>query len=319
MRILITGGFGFLGSRLSVHLAQAGHQIIIGTRNSIDAPGWLPQAKVVKIKWNDEDALESNCNGVDVIIHAAGMNTKDCAADPVAALAFNGVATAKLVKAASRAGVNKFIYLSTAHVYANPLVGVITEETYPRNLHPYSTSHLAGEDAVLNPNNRNEIKGVILRLSNIYGVPTHKDVNCWRLLVNDLCKQAVETGKLVLHTSGQQQRDFISLTNLCYVTEKIMTETKLKHANVFNVGSGVSHTVLAMAQLIQQRCAEVLSFTPELQHKLSGGKDQTLPLFYHTDNLNILGISCKNQTNIREIDALLNFCKTAFNNIRPSL
>ena len=319
MRILITGGFGFLGGRLAVHLAQAGHQIIIGSRDSTDAPGWLPQAKAVKIEWNDEDNLEGNCNGVDVIIHAAGMNAKDCATDPVAALAFNGLATEKLVKAASRVGVKKFIYLSTAHVYANPLVGDITEETYPLNLHPYATSHLAGEDAVLNRNNRNEIKGIVLRLSNVYGVPTHKDVNCWMPLVNDLCKQAVEMGKLVFHTSGVQQRDFISLPSLCHVTEKIITQTRLKQASVFNVGTGVSQTVLAMAQLIQQRCTEVLGFTPELQQKLSEADDQQLPLIYHTKNLNVLGIACKNNANMGEIDALLRFCKTSFNNMGPSL
>jgi UDP-glucose 4-epimerase len=319
MRILITGGFGFLGSSLSVHLAQAGHQIIIGTRNSTDAPGWLPQAKVVKFEWDDEDALESNCNGVDMIIHAAGMNAKDCATDPGAALEFNGAATTKLFKAASRASVKKFIYLSTAHVYANPLVGDITEKTYPSNLHPYATSHLAGEDAVLNSNNQNDMKGVVLRLSNVFGVPMNKDVNCWMLLVNDLCKQAVETGKLVLYSNGLQQRDFISLPSLCYVTEKIITQTRLKKSSVFNVGAGVSQTVLAMAQLVQQRCMEVLSFTPELQHKLSGVSDQPLQLTYHTDNLNILGINCKNHNNVGEIDALLKFCKASFNNIGRSL
>ena len=44
MRILITGGFGFVGGRLAVHLAQAGYQIVLGSRNANSPPVWLPQA-----------------------------------------------------------------------------------------------------------------------------------------------------------------------------------------------------------------------------------------------------------------------------------
>ena len=314
MRILITGGFGFVGGRIAVHLAQFGHQIILGTRHSIASPDWLPQSEVAKIAWDDEVALELSCADVDVIIHAAGMNAQDCAADPVAALAFNGLATVRLVTAAKQARVKKIIYLSSAHVYANPLVGTITEETCPRNLHPYATSHLAGEQGVLSAHSRGELQGFILRLSNAFGSPVHKDANCWMLLVNDLCKQVVQTRKLVLHTSGLQQRDFISLTKVCRVIEKlVLGQAKVKEPNVFNVGAGVSQSVLEMAKLIQQRCAEVLGFTPELQYKQSGADEQYTALIYRSDNLNTLGISCKSQTNGVEIDKLLQFCQTSFN------
>jgi UDP-glucose 4-epimerase len=312
MRILITGGFGFVGGRLAVHLAQAGHQIILGTSHSIDSPDWLPQAEVVKTAWDDAAALEHSCAGVDVIIHAAGMNAQDCAAEPEAALAFNGFATAKLVAAASRSSVKKFIYLSTAHVYASPLAGVITEETCPLNLHPYATSHLAGEQAVLNPHPRGELKSIVLRLSNAFGAPMHKDANCWMLLVNDLCKQAVQTRQLVLQSSGLQQRDFIGLTEVCCVAEKLVDSDQFKQMNVFNVGAGVSQSVLAMAQLIQQRCTKVLGFLPELQHKRGGVDEQHPTLTYLTNNLNTLGISCNSLDDSVEIDRLLQFCQAVF-------
>jgi UDP-glucose 4-epimerase len=312
MRILITGGFGFVGGRLAVHLAQAGHQIILGTRHSIAAPDWLPQAEVAKIDWDDAEVLERSCDGIDVIIHSAGMNAQDCIADPAAALAFNGVATAHLVAAASRAGVKKFIYLSTAHVYANPLVGIITEETCPRNLHSYATSHLAGEHAVLSASVRAEINGIVLRLSNAFGAPMYKDVNCWMLLVNDLCKQAVQTRKLVLQSSGLQHRDFIGLSEVCYVVEKIIDSDHLTQAKIFNVGAGLSHSVLEMAQLIQQRCSKVLGFVPELQHKQCGLDEQSPTLTYCTKNLKTWGISIESLGSTAELDRLLRFCQTTF-------
>jgi len=312
MRILITGGFGFVGGRLAVHLAQAGHQIIIGTRNATTPSGWSPQVEVANLEWNDEVALEYCCKGIDVIIHAAGMNAQDCEADPAAALNFNGLATTKLVNAASRAGVKKFIYLSTAHVYCSPLVGTILEETCPRNLHPYATSHLAGEQGVLSSHKRGDLQGIILRLSNAFGAPTHKSVSCWMLLVNDLCRQAVETRKLILNTNGLQQRDFIGLTNVCSVVERLIAYNQPRQANIFNVGASESQSVLAMAKLIQRRCSKVLGFTPELQYKKNRGEDQLPTLIYRTDKLNALGINCKSVTNTMEIDNLLQFCQTSF-------
>lgn len=313
MRILITGGFGFVGGRLAVHLVQAGHQIVLGSRNPINTPAWLPHAEVAQIEWDDSRALEHRCNGVDVVIQAAGMNAQDCAADPVAALAFNGVATARLVAAASRAGVQRFIYLSTAHVYASPLVGTITDDTCPRNLHPYATSHLAGEHAVLSASQRGQIQGIVLRLSNAFGAPMHKDVNCWMLLVNDLCKQAVQTRRLVLQSSGLQQRDFVGMTKVCRVAEYLaVCHGASMQPGIFNVGTGVSQSVFAMAQLIQQRCAQVLGFEPALQ-RVQGGVDERHPvLTYRADNLAALGINSNGLDNSAEIDSLLRFCQSTF-------
>jgi UDP-glucose 4-epimerase len=310
MRILIAGGFGFVGSRLAVHLVQAGHEIILGTRHSISTPGWLPQAEVERIVWDDEVLLKQSCKGIDVIIHAAGMNAQDCSADPVAALAFNGLATAKLVAAASQASVKKFIYLSTAHVYASPLTGVISEETCPRNLHPYATSHLAGENAVLSAHSRGELQGIVLRMSNAFGAPMYKEVNCWMLLINDLCKQAVQKHKLILQTSGLQQRDFIGLTEVCQVVERIAVESNIDaQKNVFNLGSGVSHSVLEMAQLIQKRCLKILGYEPQIEYKKIGQDEGNTILRYRTNHLVMLNITTQAQVMESEIDGLLEFLK----------
>jgi UDP-glucose 4-epimerase len=313
MRILITGGFGFVGGRLAAHLAQAGHQIVLGSRKAIGPPAWLLQAEVAQINWDDAAALERSCKSVDVVIQAAGMNAQDCATDPVAALAFNGVATARLVAAASRAGVKRIIYLSTAHVYASPLVGTITEETCPRNLHPYATSHLAGEHAVLSAGGHGHIQGIVLRLSNAFGAPMHKDVNCWMLLVNDLCRQAIQKRKLILYSSGQQQRDFIGMTEVCRVAERLAFGSgDVSQTGIFNIGAGVVQPVFAMAQTIQQRCLQVLGFEPELQREQDRAKDPFAPLTYRTDRLDAMGLKLDGVNNLDEIDHLLRYCNTTF-------
>lgn len=313
MRILITGGFGFIGGRLGQYLQQNGHQVILGSRKASCPPEWLPHAEVAQIDWSDSRALKQICSRVDVVIQAAGMNAQDCASDPVAALEFNGLVTARLVAAASRVGVKRFIYLSTAHVYASPLVGTITEEICPLNLHPYATSHLAGEHAVLSANQRGQIEGIVLRLSNAFGAPVHKDVNCWMLLVNDLCKQAVQKRKLVLQTSGLQQRDFIGMTEVCRVAEHLTVRNRAStQPGIFNVGAGMSQSVVAMAQLIQQRCAQVLGFEPVLQRVQGEADEPPRMLSYRVDNLAALGIKSDFLENSAEIDSLLRFCQSTF-------
>lgn len=319
MRILITGGFGFVGGRLAQYLHLAGHQIILGSRNVSNPPDWLPQADVVQTCWNDVHALERICSGIDLLIHAAGMNAQDCAADPVAALEFNGLATARLVAAASRVGVKRFIYLSTAHVYASPLVGAITEETCPRNLHSYATSHLAGEHAVLCANQRGKIQGVVLRLSNAFGAPVHKDVNCWMLLVNDLCRQAVETRKLMLHSSGHQQRDFVSISKVCSVVKYFAAVNgDLLDSGVYNVGTGVSQSVLEMALLIKQRCMQVFGFELILIRPDDGDTEMPSMLNYHVDKLVANNIYTNSDIYTVEIDDLLRFCRSKFTYIKSS-
>lgn len=313
MRILITGGFGFIGGRLGQYLRQNWHQIILGSRKASCPPEWLPNAEVAQIDWGDSRALKQICSRVDVVIQAAGMNAHDCASDPVAALEFNGLVTARLVDAASRVGVKRFIYLSTAHVYASPLVGTITEESCPRNLHPYATSHLAGEHAVLSAKQRGQIEGIVLRLSNAFGAPAHKAVNCWMLLVNDLCMQAVQTRKLVLQTSGLQQRDFIGMTEVCRVVEHLaLGNSPSTQPCIFNVGSGVSQSVYAMAQSIQQRCAQVLGFEPVLQRVEGAAVEQPPKLAFRVENLAALGIKSDCLENLAEIDSLLRFCQSTY-------
>ena len=313
MHILITGGFGFIGGRLAQHLEQAGHQIVLGTRNAVSAPDWLPNVRVVETNWSDSKALEQICTGVDVIIHAAGMNAQDCALNPVEALEFNGLATSRLIEAACKVGVQRFFYLSTAHVYASPLVGIITEETCPRNLHPYATSHMAGENVVLNAFQRGGTTGIVLRLSNAFGAPMHKDVNCWMLVMNDLCRQAVQTGKIVLLTNGQQYRNFITISEVCRIIEELLSyEFDAGSQNIINVGSTISKTVLEMAQLIQQRCACILNVMPSIEIPDKGGDEQYQMLEYRADRLAEMSINI--ESNFKdEIENILRFCITAFN------
>ncbi len=318
MRILITGGLGFVGGRVAEALLEAGHVVFLGTRQPTLSADCLPGAIVTQMCWQDSIALEKVCAEIDVVIHAAGMNSKDCADDPVMALDFNGLSTARLVSAASRSKVKRFIYFSTAHIYSDPLVGAITEESCPRNLHPYATSHLAGEHVVLQRAKFDDMSRIVLRLSNTFGRPAYKESNCWTLLVNDLCRQVVQTRCMVLRTRGQQYRDFISMKSVCHVVCSLLANrTNYQNWVVYNLGSGISQTVISMARIIQARSKQVLGFEPDLfKPNVDLREEQTEPLFYSTERLRALGIAMSENL-IEEIDQLLLYCAAKFCSLNP--
>ena len=312
MRILITGGFGFVGGRLGKHLVDCSHEVILGSRKFRKSPNWQQKAEVVQIDWKNKTALNELCSGVDVLIHAAGMNAQDCAAFPEEALAFNGNTTATLVSSALKVGVKKFIYLSTAHVYKDPLVGIISENSQTTNTHPYATSHLAGENSVLEASRSNEIEGIVVRLSNTFGAPVHRSVDCWMLLINDLCRQSVTTGKLMLKTSGNQVRDFVPLTDVCRVIEYLVqSDTKISNTSVFNIASGVSCSIINIAYMVQNCCKDYLNFKPVIH--------QTVPAFSVSNSELNFKMTWLNSSNFKfigdkrtEIKQLLKFCQSNF-------
>ncbi len=312
MRVVITGAGGFMGGHLAHFFFKNGHDVRLFTGNTDLVESYMPGANIVKVNWIDWDLTKAHLKKTDMVIHAAGMGARDCKVDPNLALKFNGFATEKLINMAADAGVSKFIYLSTAHVYANRLVGVITEETLTLNTHPYATSHLYAEQSLIS-SSTNLFRGVVLRLSNVVGPPMHKNVNCWSLLANDLCKQAIQNRKLVLNTSGQQHRDFVSIKYICESINYLATnEITNKPFEIINLGSGKSMSVLSFAKLIQDRCKKKFGYTPYLSLPKTNLNEKQQPLSFFSNKFNLIRNNFNELSISNEIDRLLEFCDINF-------
>jgi UDP-glucose 4-epimerase len=282
-RVLITGGFGYLGGRLALHLAtRKSIELLLGTRNA-RAVEWLPTATAVAMDFRDEHQLRNVCKGVDAVVHLAALNAQESAADPVGALETNAVATARLVRAATAAGVRRFLYVSTAHVYGSPLQGRIDEQTRPTNLHPYATSHLSGEHAVLYAAQKGSIEGVVVRLSNAFGAPADLRANCFSLLVNGLCREAVLSRRLTLMNPADR-RDFIPMADACVALDHLLhlDRTQLRDG-MFNVGRGQACSVAEIARMIADGCEQELGFRPQIVEPSSGKSG--VSLHYRIDRL----------------------------------
>ncbi len=309
MRILITGGYGYVGGRLAQHLFTQGYEVILGSRDSYQVTKWLPEAKNVLIHWFDSSSLENACESVDVIIHASGMNAADSKNNPIKAFEVNGLLTGKLIEAAKTKKVKRFIYLSTAHVYSSPLLGNITEDICPRNPHPYAISHLAGENLLLSDD---EIQGVILRLSNSFGAPVHKDVNCWMLLINDLCRQAVEQKNIVIRSDASQLRDFVALSDVVLAIEHFINlPLKNNIGNVFNLGGNFVLNLQQVSELVAKRCYELFGYLPGIRFTETSKVFSKEFLNYQIEKLVSTGFNLDKPIE-KEIDNLLLFCKESF-------
>ena len=216
MKVLITGARGYIGSFLGNYLLDKGYNVFLASRSNENVQH-IPSKIFRRVSWNDQDSLNEICSDIDAIIHAAGMNRDDSANNPFDAFMFNGAATGNLIKAAVNNGVNKFIYLSSYHVYANPLNGEISESTCPCNVHPYATTHRVGEAALYSAVQQGIIDGTILRMSNGFGAPIIPEIDCWGLFVNNLCRHAIEKRHLIIRSNCFELRNFIPIREICNV------------------------------------------------------------------------------------------------------
>jgi UDP-glucose 4-epimerase len=316
MKILVTGGTGYLGGRLAQYLSTfSEYEVCLGTRKKTDRLPCLFPGKTVEMKWDSISQLRRICRNIDLIIHAAGMNAADCNENPEEAVKCNALGTAQILKAAKTCGVKRFIYLSTAHVYASPLVGNITEEVCPRNLHPYASSHRAGEDVVRRAHQESCVEGVVIRLANVFGAPVSKAVNCWMLLVNDICKQAVTQRKIQLNSSGQQRRNFVSMNEFCRAIVH-MLELPLSHLGdgLFNIGGARSWTVMEMATFVSERAERILDKKVEISPLISPKNESIEELDYDVSKFLKTGFEPSKEIAVEtEVNNLIQFCLEHFN------
>ncbi|MES2770835.1 MAG: SDR family oxidoreductase [Pseudomonadota bacterium] len=319
-RVLITGGLGYVGGRIAQALLTAGHSVRCGTRRAnLSAPAWLPEMALVRLDWASPDSLAEACRGIECVIHLAAMNEIESAQDPLGALQMNGLASLRLLEAAKHAAVRRFIYFSTAHVYGAPLQGEISETSLPRPIHPYAITHKVAEDFVSAAHDQKQIEGLVIRLSNGFGAPLTAQIDRWTLLVNDLCRQAVTRGELSLNSAGTQLRDFITLADVARaVNHLLQLDVTQLGDGLFNLGSGESVSIFAMAQRIAGRwhalsgqTAPIIRPEPKPAANSNSNSLTVAALNYRCAKLAATGFALTSQVD-REIDDTLRLCTQAF-------
>lgn len=311
MKYFITGATGFLGGRLSMFLEGKGFEVIKGTRNlknikSINSKNWIIT------EFNNFQSLRNICEKVDFIIHAAGPNAEECNKNPLSSFNFYSLETKNLLRAAKDSKVKKLIYLSTAHVYKNKFEGLINENMPTINDHPYALANLEGERLVRSIFGNNPDHSIILRLSNIFGFPIRKEVNCWMLFINNICKEIVEKNTITIKANPLIKRDFLPLNDFCEIILKLCkSEFKEKENNIMNFGSEKTISLLESAKLIKKIYFQ--RYQKEVKIILKGEFQKIEDFKFCNQNLawNNLNYKFEN-SNYIEIESLLHKCNEYF-------
>jgi UDP-glucose 4-epimerase len=291
---------------------DAGYQVVIGSsRQDAKLPNELENCSLVYTDFDDVDTLADICREVDSVIHLATVNAQQSQHDPKLAVKVNGIGTHNLIQASVKNKVEYFLYFSTAHIYGSPLTGEIDESVLPKPSHPYAITHRLAEDFLLESIHSKNIKGSVVRLSNSIGLPLIKEANCWMLFINDACKQAVVDRRIVIHSNPNSERDFIPMNAVCEITKYFLSNHTTADYPIFNVGSGVSHTLLQIAEMIADRCEELFGFCPKIVCS-ENNSSQNLKLSYKVNKLTMeMGYATNNNLE-HSIDEVLRFCSAEF-------
>lgn len=255
MRIVVTGGNGYIGARLCQYLANKGEEVIPVCFSSI--PGneaW--KSKMFSILQADlrkeESIAKITALKPDVIIHLVSLDHHASEKEPSLVNEVNVLPTWRLLDACTKNGLKKFIYFSTIQVYGK-LPNETVDETYPPNtVNAYGLTHLLSEQICDHYNRKTATNVISVRLSNSYGNPVFEENNCWWLAINDLCKNAFINKEIKLLSDGTPQRDFIHGNDVCKAISYLINAEKKQINNTYHISSGETLTLMELAQIIQK-------------------------------------------------------------------
>lgn len=212
LRILVTGGAGFIGSELVRQLAAHDATIIVvdnlvnGKRENLEG---LPPDRVdlVVADIRDTERMASLVRGVDLIFHLACLGVRHSIHSPVENHEVNATATLNLLGLARRAGVKRFVYVSSSEVYGTARWAPMSEDhpTYPMTV--YGASKLAGECYTRAFHRSYDYPTVVVRPFNSYGPRCHHEGDSGEVIPKFLLR-AMAGRPLVVFGDGTQTRDF---------------------------------------------------------------------------------------------------------------
>ncbi len=252
-RVIVTGALGFIGYHTCIYLASKGYDVVgidNASRGKIERIKMLEQRNIaVEIAdIRDYDHLDKVFYEYqpDAIVHAAALISVDESFEkPLLYEDVNSKGTITLILIANKYGLRKFVYISSAAVYGNP-VKLPIDEDHPLNpLSPYGVSKLSGEFYTKTLFEGKE-NAITLRLFNVYGPGQNPE---YAGVISRFLERLSRDEPPVIYGSGEQTRDFIHVEDVACAIEKAL-EKNLRGYMVFNIGTGKKITIRELAELM---------------------------------------------------------------------
>ena len=250
MRILCSGGGGFVGSNTVKLLAKRGHEVLVidnfstGRReNLIRFKGKVLIADITDYASVDAAFYEF---GPDAVLHLAAQSAITTSLnDPQKDMQINGIGTLNMLRAAQAYETKRFVFSSTSAVYRekNPIFGGVTEKWALEPSSPYGISKMACEHYIrtMLPNY------MILRYGNVYG-QRQRPVGQNQVIARAL-SHFHHGDEFFVVGSGNQKRDFVHVSDVAYAN---LTALTCNNVGTFNVATGRNHSVNEVLAILER-------------------------------------------------------------------
>jgi UDP-glucose 4-epimerase len=279
MRLLVTGGAGYIGSVVAAQLIAAGHDVTVLDDLSTGHADAVPSgARFVRGDLR-ADAATVLSDGIDAVLHFAAKSlVGESVAEPATYWSLNLGGSLALLEAMRAAGVTSIVYSSSAAVYGEPESIPVQETAAPRPTSPYGESKLAVDTALAEYARMHGFGAVSLRYFNVAGA-FRQQTGTWlgerhtvetHLIPNILTIARDQAGPVSIFgddyptPDGTCIRDYIHVTDLARAHLLALAGCRSAEHQIFNLGSGTGYSNLE----VLSACREVTGL--EIPAKLTG-------------------------------------------------
>ena len=251
---LVTGGAGFIGSHIVQRIVAKGERVRVfdnlssGKRENL--AGLEDKVEVIFGDLLDQGAVRRAMDEVEVVFHQAALRSVPFSVEnPALVNRVNVEGTVNVLIAARDAGARRVVYASSSSVYGDSLELPKSEQSMPRPVSPYAVSKLAGEYYCRVFSQLYGLETVSLRYFNVYG-PRQDPTSQYAAVIPRFIHWSLRGEPLEVHGDGLQSRDFTYIDNV--VTANLLAaQCGDGIGEAFNVGQGTAHTLLDLANLLQ--------------------------------------------------------------------